>query len=347
MSDPVPQSHAPISEVRQPQEQSDDAALAKSLRPGSLGEFVGQAAVRDQLGLFMEAAKQRGEALDHVLLHGPPGLGKTTLAHIVAEEMGSRLKTASGPVIERKDDLAAILTDLEPRDVLFVDEIHRLNRVVEECLYPAIEDSYIDIIIGEGPHAKSIRLDLPPFTLVGATTRSGMITAPLRSRFGIVCRLEYYNEGEMQRIVERSARLLEIEIDEGAANEVARRSRRTPRICNRLLRRVRDYAQVRANGELNRDIAREALGLLGIDDLGLDRLDHLYLEALGEKFGGGPTGINTLAVAMSEDPDTIEDVVEPFLVQLGFLDRTPRGRELTDASRSHLDELKRTGQLIT
>ena len=325
-------AHDPLTPTAQP---ADDDAPGLALRPTRLGEFVGQRATLDQLSLFIQAARMRGEALDHVLLHGPPGLGKTTLAHIIAQEMGSKLKSTSGPTIERKDDLAAILTDLEPGDVLFVDEIHRLQRIVEECLYPAMEDRYIDIIIGEGPHARSIRLDLPSFTLVGATTRWGMITGPLRSRFGIISRLEYYTVEEMGHIVERSGHLLQVAMEPGAAMEIARRSRSTPRIANRLLRRVRDYAQVRAGGRLDTRVASEALDLLGIDPLGLDRLDQHYLYTLMCKFSGGPTGLNTLSVAMSEDEDTLLDVVEPFLIQLGFLDRTPRGRELTPAGRKH------------
>jgi Holliday junction DNA helicase RuvB len=299
------------------------------LRPRQLAEYVGQEKIRGQLAIFIEAARGRREALDHVLLFGPPGLGKTTLAHIVAREMGVNLRQTSGPVLERPGDLAALLTNLEPNDVLFIDEIHRLSPVVEEILYPALEDYQIDIMIGEGPAARSVKLDLPPFTLVGATTRAGMLTNPLRDRFGIVARLEFYTPAEVQRIVDRSARLLEVEIAGEGALEIARRSRGTPRIANRLLRRVRDYAQVRAGGAITREVADAALTMLDVDAIGLDLMDRKLLLAVMEKFAGGPVGVENLAAAIGEERDTIEDVLEPFLIQSGYLQRTPRGRVAT------------------
>ena len=310
--------------------------VEKSLRPRNTAEFVGQRGTMEKLRIFIQAARARGEALDHVLLYGPPGLGKTTLAHIIAEEMGTTLRATSGPVIERKDDLAAILTELKPGDVLFIDEIHRLNRVVEECLYPALEDRNIDILIGEGPHAKSIKLDLQPFTLVGATTRAGMLSGPLRTRFGITLRLEFYSPPELETIVRRSAGILGVPVEEDGPHLIAARSRGTPRIANRLLRRVRDIAEVRHQGTVNATVASEALGLLDVDELGLDAQDRSFLLALIEKFGGGPTGLNTLAVALSEDEETLVDVVEPFLIQAGLLARTPRGRIATPAAYRHL-----------
>lgn len=316
----------------QPTDRDDD----RQLRPSHLGEFVGQSATVENLRIFIQAAKQRGEALDHVLLYGPPGLGKTTLAHIIAAEMGTELRATSGPIIERKDDLAAILTDLKPRDVLFIDEIHRLNRTVEECLYPALEDRRIDILIGDGPHAKSIKLEVAPFTLVGATTRAGMLSAPLRSRMGITLRLQFYSDIEMETIVARSGRLLGCRIDSPAVSLIARRARGTPRIANRLLRRVRDIAQVRHAGHITPTVADDALRLLDVDARGLDGQDRAFLDCLMNKFGGGPVGLNTLAVGLSEDEDTLIDVTEPYLIQIGFLARTPRGRVATPAAYAHL-----------
>jgi Holliday junction DNA helicase RuvB len=312
-----------------------EETLERALRPRQLEEYVGQEKIRGQLSIFIEAARGRQEALDHVLLFGPPGLGKTTLAHIIAREMGVNLRQTSGPVLERAGDLAALLTNLEPRDVLFIDEIHRLSPVVEEVLYPALEDFQIDIMIGEGPAARSVKLDLPPFTLVGATTRAGMLTNPLRDRFGIVSRLEFYTPEELSRIVRRSAGLLDAALADDGAMEIATRARGTPRIANRLLRRVRDYAQVRADGRISREVADSALSLLDVDPHGLDVLDRKLLLAVLEKFGGGPVGVDNLAAAIGEERDTIEDVLEPYLIQQGFLQRTTRGRVATLIAYRH------------
>ncbi len=317
--------------------QNEDVDVENSLRPKSLDDYLGQEKAKEQLKIFIEAAKSRNEQLDHVLLYGPPGLGKTTLASIIANEMGVNLRITSGPAIERAGDLAAILTNLSENDVLFIDEIHRINRSVEEVLYSAMEDFCLDIIIGKGPSARSIRLDLPKFTLIGATTRAGMLTNPLRDRFGVICKLDYYTVDELAKIVVRSSEILGAEIQIGGATEIARRSRGTPRIANRLLKRVRDYAQVRADGNITDDVANKALELLGVDSLGLDYVDEKLLMTIIQKFRGGPVGLDTLAASIGEDRNTIEDVYEPYLLQLGFINRGPRGRIAMPLAYDHLN----------
>lgn len=332
-----------MSPEMQPSQESEASqdSTEKSLRPAFLEEYVGQKRVKENLSLFMEAARQRGDALDHVLLSGPPGLGKTTLSHIIAHEMGSQLHAVTGPNVEKKGDLAAILSNLQPRDVLFIDEIHRLNKTIEEVLYGAMEDFKLDLIIGQGPAARTLRIDLPRFTLVGATTRSGLLSSPLRDRFGVQLRLDYYPVEELEKILRRSARLLGIELDESGCNEIAKRSRGTPRIVNRLLKRVRDFAQVRHSNPagttiITREIARAALKLLEVDERGLDLMDRRFLQVLIEKFDGGPVGIETLSSALGEERDTLEDVYEPFLLQEGFIQRTSRGRMATRLAYEHL-----------
>ncbi|BDF57809.1 Holliday junction ATP-dependent DNA helicase RuvB [Christensenellaceae bacterium] len=315
---------------------TEDIVADATLRPQSLEEYIGQDKVKEKMAVFIEAAKKRGEALDHVLLYGPPGLGKTTLAHIIAQELNVNIRITSGPAIERPGDLAALLTNLTDKDVLFIDEIHRLNSSVEEVLYPAMEDYALDIILGKGPSARSMRIDLPRFTLVGATTRAGMLTSPLRDRFGIINRLQMYDADQLKTIVRRSARILDIHVDEQGAEEIARRSRGTPRIANRLLRRVRDFADVRAEGMITKKAADEGLKLLEVDELGLDHSDRLVLDAILTKFGGGPVGLETLAATTGEESGTIEDVIEPFLLQLGFIQRTPRGRCATENAYRHM-----------
>ena len=326
-----------------PAVREDDEELEQTLRPRRLDEFVGQERVKEQLGIALAAAKARGEALDHVLLVGPPGLGKTSLAHIVREELGVGIRSVAGPALERKD-VAAILTSIEERDVVFVDEIHRMSRAAEEILYPALEDFRLDIVMGQGAAARTLTLDLPPFTLVGATTRTGLLTSPLRDRFGMTFRLDYYEAGELAAIVRRSARILGVEIADDAADEIAGRARGTPRIANRILRRVRDVAQVRHQGSITTPIAREALELLEVDEAGLERIDRQLLRTIAVKFDGGPVGLSTLAVSLGEEPDTIEDVYEPYLLQLGFLQRTPRGRVVTRLGRAHIGAVTADGE---
>ncbi len=319
------------------EEQAEEIGFDASLRPASLSEYVGQDRIKDNLRVFIEAARARHEALDHVLVHGFPGLGKTTIAYIISQELNVNIRTTSGPVLERAGDLAAILTNLDSRDVLFIDEIHRLNYVVEEVLYPAMEDFQLDLVIGQGPSARTVKLDVPQFTLVGATTRAGLLTPPLRDRFGVVLRLDFYGSDELALIVKRAGRILGISIDEDGAMEIAQRSRGTPRVANRLLRRVRDYAQVRADGNINREVTDAALQMLGVDEKGLDKMDRKILLTLIEKFDGGPVGIDTLSTVVGEERDTLEDVYEPHLVQQGYLNRTPRGRIATRLAYEHFN----------
>ncbi len=317
-------------------ESPDEVAFEKSLRPKRLNEYIGQNKVKDNLNIFMAAAKKRGEPIEHVLLHGCPGLGKTTLAHVIANEMGTNIKVTSGPAIERTGDLAAILTNLANGDILFIDEIHRLNKVIEEVLYPAMEDYALDIVIGKGPSARTLRLDLPKFTLIGATTRVSLISSPLRDRFGANFRLDFYEDEDIRNIIERNAKILDTKIEPAASQLIAQRARKTPRVANRLLKRVRDYAQVKSDGIINAEMAAEALNLMDIDELGMDEIDRKILKVIIDKFSGGPVGLNTLAAAINEEMDTVEDIYEPFLMQLGFLNRTPRGRIATKPAYEHL-----------
>ncbi|MBI5621443.1 Holliday junction branch migration DNA helicase RuvB [Candidatus Falkowbacteria bacterium] len=329
-----------VDPAETPEEQSFDIGL----RPQSLAEYIGQEKIKGNLEIFMAAAKKRGEPIEHVLLYGPPGLGKTTLAHIIAKEMGVNIRVTSGPAIERSGDLAAILTNLEAGDILFIDEIHRLNKVIEEVLYPAMEDYALDIVIGKGPSARTLRLNLPKFTIIGATTKIGALSSPLRDRFGNTYHLDFYAADDIHQIIQRSAKILKTELNDEASQEIAKRARRTPRVANRLLKRVRDYAQVKKDGTIDQDIVHEALGLLEVDRLGLDAVDRRLLQAIIEKFGGGPVGLNTLAAVISEEVETIEDVYEPFLMQLGFLARTPRGRVATDLAYEHLGKKPAAGR---
>lgn len=323
-----------------PQASADETLFEATLRPQNLAEYVGQSKIKNNLKILIEAASGRKEPLEHILFYGPPGLGKTTLAHIIAREVGANIKITSGPAIEKAGDLAALLTNLSENDILFIDEIHRLNKIVEEVLYPAMEDYALDIVLGKGAGAKAVRIDLPKFTLIGATTRVGLLSAPLRDRFGMTYRLEFYEEDEIEKILERAARILKIQIDDGGKKEIATRSRRTPRIANRLLKRVRDYAQVKASGKIDLAVASDALAMLEVDKLGLDSSDRMILETMIDKFGGGPVGISTLAAATSEDSGTIEDIYEPFLMRLGLITRTPKGRVVTPAAYDHLKREK-------